>query len=170
MADRRPGETIMYERTPVAGPYDEGFLEGFDQARQIITGVRGIRAQKQIAPKDTLKLCIDGDLTKELLPIIGKAANISEFLKSIEGASVSFIVGTIKCSVPLEGLVDTQQEKARILADLEHQRKFLAGVRAKLGNPGFVSHAPQSVIETERKKETDALARIEALEQSLNSL
>ena len=170
MAERRPGETIMFERTPVAGPYNDDFLAGFDQAHQIITGVRGIRAQKQIAPKDALKLCIEGAISKEFLPIIGKAANISEFVDAIDGASLSFIVGTVKCSVPLEGLVDTQQEKARILADLEHQRKFLAGVRAKLGNAGFVSHAPQSVIDTERKKESDALARIEALEASLNSL
>ena len=72
--------------------------------------------------------------------------------------------------MPLEGLVDSEQERAKILSDLEHQRKFLAGVRAKLSNQGFVSHAPQSVIDTERKKESDALARIQALEASLNTL
>ena len=170
MDERHAGETIMYERTPVAGPYDEAFLAGFDQARQIITGVRSIRAQKQIAPKEQLKLCLEGGFSKEFLPIVGKAANISEFVSEVSGASVSFIVDTIKCSVPLEGLVDSEQERAKILSDLEHQRKFLAGVRAKLSNQGFVSHAPQSVIDTERKKESDALARIQALEASLNTL
>ena len=137
---------------------------------KIITGVRSIRAQKQIAPKELLKLCLEGSFSKEFLPIVAKAASISEFLPEVDGPSVNFIVDTIKCSVPLEGLVDSEQEKAKILADLEHQRKFLAGVRAKLSNPGFVSHAPQSVIDIERKKESDALARIQALEESLNTL
>ncbi|MBR0029115.1 MAG: class I tRNA ligase family protein, partial [Bacteroidales bacterium] len=170
MADRRQGETIMYERTPVAGPYNEAFLAGFEQARQIITGVRGIRAQKQIAPKEPLKLCVEGGLSEEFYPVIAKAAGISEFVEKADGAAVSFIVGTVKCSVPLEGLVDTSAEKDKIQAELEHQRKFLAGVRAKLSNESFVSRAPQAVVDTERKKEADALSRIEALEASLKSL
>ena len=170
MADRRPGETIMYERTPVAGPFDEAFLDGFEQARQIITGVRGVRAQKQIAPKDPLKLCLEGGVSQEFLPIIAKSAGISGFVDAVDGAAVSFIVGTVKCSVPLEGLVDTAQERAKVEAELEHQRKFLAGVRAKLANEKFVSNAPEAVVAVERKKEADALARIEALEASLKTL
>ena len=88
----------------------------------------------------------------------------------MEGPSVGFIVGTVKCSVPLEGLVNSDQERAKLEAELEHQRKFLAGVRAKLSNANFVSHAPQAVVDNERKKESDALARIEALEASIKVL
>ena len=170
MEDRREGETIMFERTPVAGPYNDAFIAGFDTARQVITGVRSVRAQKQIGPKEPLKLCLEGDFPQEMLPVVGKAAVISEFIQAPGAASASFIVGTVKCSVPLEGLVDTEAEKAKILADLEHQKKFLAGVRAKLGNASFVEHAPAAVVANERKKEADALARIEALEASLKSL
>ena len=160
----------MFERTPVAGPYDAAFLDSFDAARQIIAGVRGVRAQKQIPPKEALKLCIEGAFPEELKPVVAKAALVSEFVPSVDGASVSFIVGTVKCSVPLEGFVDTEAEKAKVLADLEHQRKFLAGVRAKLGNENFMAHAPEAVVANERKKEADALARIEALEATLKSL
>ena len=170
MEDRRDGETIMYERTPVAGPYNDSFIAGFDTARQIITGVRSVRAQKQIGPREPLKLCMEGDFPREMLPIVAKAAVISEFIQTPAQGSASFIVGTVKCSVPLEGLVDTEAEKAKALADLEHQKKFLAGVRAKLGNASFVEHAPAAVVANERKKEADALARIEALEATLKSL
>ncbi len=170
MADRSAGQTIMFERTPVAGPYDSAFLDSFDAARQIIAGIRGVRAQKQIPPREPLRLFIEGDFPEELLPVIAKAAFVSGFDDSVEGASVSFIVGTVKCSIPLAGFVDTDAEKAKIEAELEHQRKFLAGVRAKLSNEKFVSHAPQSVVDMERKKESDALARIEALEASLQNL
>ena len=167
MDERREGETIMYQRTPVAGPYDSKFLEQFAIAQDAIVNIRAIRAQKQISPKEALKLCINGDLSLELLPIIKKSANISEFIPEAEGAAVSFIIGTVKFSIPLEGFVNADEEKAKIVADLEYQRKFLASVRAKLGNERFVAHAPEAVVATERKKEADALARIEALEKAL---
>lgn len=171
MERRNPGETIMFQRTPVAGPYDAVFLDSFDAARQAIMDIRGIRAQKQISPKDALKLFIDGYFSEELLPVVKKFANISEFGKGCaEGASVSFIVGTVKMSIPLEGHIDTAEEKAKLEAELDRQRKFLASVRTKLGNEKFVSHAPEAVIASERKKEADSLARIEALEESLRSL
>ena len=170
MAERKDGETIMFQPTPKAGEYDNEFIAQFELAQQIIVGVRGVRAQKQISPREALKLGIEGSLLPELLPVITKSANISEFVQDIEGPAVNFIVGTIKVSVPLAGFVNADEEKAKILAELEHQRKFLAGVRGKLSNANFVAHAPAAVVAVERKKESDALARIEALETSLAAL
>ncbi|MBQ0126672.1 MAG: valine--tRNA ligase [Bacteroidales bacterium] len=170
MAERKDGETIMFQSTPKAGEYDNEYLAQFELAQQIIVGVRGVRAQKQISPREALSLSIDGELLADLLPVITKSANISGFVQNAEGPAVNFIVGTIKVSVPLAGFVNTDEEKAKILAELEHQRKFLAGVRGKLGNANFVAHAPESVVAVERKKESDALARIEALEASLAAL
>ncbi|HIQ85028.1 MAG TPA: valine--tRNA ligase [Candidatus Cryptobacteroides excrementigallinarum] len=171
MERRRPGETIMFQRTPVAGPYDKGFLDSFDAVRETVMSIRGIRAQKQISPKVALKLHIDGAVNEELLPVIRKFANISEFAGgAADGASVSFIVGTVKMSIPLEGHIDASEEKARLESELDRQKKFLAGVRAKLGNEKFVAHAPEAVVAAERKKEADSLARIEALEASLSAM
>ena len=171
MERRRPGETIMFQRTPVAGPYDKGFLDSFDAVRETVMSIRGIRAQKQISPKVALKLHIDGAVNGELLPVIRKFANISEFAEgAADGASVSFIVGTVKMSIPLEGHIDASEEKARLESELDRQKKFLAGVRAKLGNEKFVAHAPEAVVAAERKKEADSLARIEALEASLSAM
>ena len=168
---RREGETIMYERTPKAGPYDEGFLEDFALMQEAIIGVRVVRAQKQISPKESLKLFIEGDFREEFIPVLKKAANLSEVVPgSAQGTSVSFIVGTVKMSIPLEGLVNADEEKTKILAELEHQRGFLASVQKKLSNQNFVAHAPENVVAVERKKEADATARIAALEASLKSL
>ena len=171
MERRHSGETIMFQRTPVAGPYDKGFLDSFDAVRETVMSIRGIRAQKQISPKVALKLHIDGAVNGELLPVIRKFANISEFAEgAADGASVSFIVGTVKMSIPLEGHIDASEEKARLESELDRQKKFLSGVRAKLGNEKFVAHAPEAVVAAERKKEADSLARIEALEASLSAM
>jgi len=171
MEPRHEGETIMYQRTPVAGPYDAAFLERFDRAREAIISIRSVRAQKQIAPKEPLNLYIDGEFDPELLPVLRKTANLGEIMSgAAEGASVSFLVGTVKMSIPMAGFVNADEERAKLKAELEHQHKFLAGVRAKLSNEKFVAHAPEAVIAGERKKESDCLARIEALEASLNTL
>ena len=171
MEPRHEGETIMYQRTPVAGPYDAAFLERFDRAREAIISIRSVRAQKQIAPKEPLNLYIDGEFDSELLPVLRKTANLGEIMSgAAEGALVSFLVGTVKMSIPMAGFVNADEERAKLKAELEHQHKFLAGVRAKLSNEKFVAHAPEAVIAGERKKESDCLARIEALEASLNTL
>ena len=171
MEKRAEGETIMYQRTPVAAAYDQAFLDEFARVQEAIISIRGIRAQKQISPKEALELYIDGSVSEELLPVICKSANIKAIHSgAAEGASVSFIVGTVKMSVPLAGFVNADEEKVKITAELERQRGFLKGVRAKLSNEKFVAHAPEAVIASERKKEADALARIEALESSLSKL
>lgn len=171
MEPRKEGETIMFAATPKASAYDTELLYNFDLTKEAVIAIRGIRAQKQISPKQSLELYVDGDFASELLPVIRKAANIGEVREgAASGASVSFIVGTVKMSIPLDGFIDSSEERSKLEAELEHQRKFLASVRGKLSNDKFVAHAPAAVIETERKKESDALARIEALEASLASL
>ena len=171
MEPRKEGETIMFAATPKASAYDTELLHSFDLTKEAVIAIRGIRAQKQISPKQSLELYVDGDFASELLPVIRKAANIGEVREgAASGASVSFIVGTVKMSIPLDGFIDSSEERSKLEAELEHQLKFLASVRGKLSNDKFVAHAPAAVIETERKKESDALARIEALEASLASL
>lgn len=171
MEPRKEGETIMFAATPKASAYDTELLHSFDLTKEAVIAIRGIRAQKQISPKQSLELYVDGDFASELLPVIRKAANIGEVREgAASGASVSFIVGTVKMSIPLDGFIDSSEERSKLEAELEHQRKFLASVRGKLSNDKFVAHAPAAVLETERKKESDALARIEALEASLASL
>ena len=171
MEDRAEGATIMFQSTPKAGAYDEKFLAEFEVAREAVIGVRAVRAQKQISPKEGLKLFAEGTFPAELYPAVRKLANVTDIAAgSADGTSTSFIVGTVNFSVPLEGLVNTDEEKGKLLKDLEYQKKFLAGVRAKLANANFVAHAPEAVIAGERKKEADALARIEAIESTLSKL
>ena len=107
----------------------------------------------------------------EFVPIRQKSANLSEIVSGeYTGTAVSFIVGTIKMSVALDGFVNADEEKAKILAELEHQRGFLESVNKKLSNQSFVDHAPEKVVAMERKKQADATARIEALEATLKTL
>ena len=63
-----------------------------------------------------------------------------------------------------------EKEKEEMQKELDRQRGFLKGVEKKLSNERFVNNAPDAVVASEKKKQADALARIEILEKSLAEL
>lgn len=77
------------------------------------------------------------------------------------------MVGTMEFEIPLGALIDIEAEKAKLQAQLEHLRGFLAGIEKKLANENFVAHAPEAVVNMERKKKSDSEAKIAAIEASL---
>ena len=171
IAPREEGETILYAATPKAGKYDPAVLDSFALAAEAVNGARGIRSQRNLPPKEELKLKIKGNaFPARLIPVVEKMAGAKvECVDSFDGAQgAGFLVRTIEMFVALDVNVAEELDKAR--RELEHQQKFLAGVRAKLSNERFVSHAPAAVIETERKKEADALSRIQSLEAKIKQL
>ena len=173
MEQRKEGETIMYARTPVAKSYDESLITSFEMAEEAVNGLRGIRNQKNLSPKEALQLRIKGNFPTAMLPVIEKLANTSSVELSDdfgEDAGVSFMVRTVEMFVPLTGLVDTAEEIAKLEKELEYQKQFLETVRRKLSNESFTAHAPANVVAMERKKEADSLSKIESYESQLNVL
>ena len=172
MEERKEGETIMFEPAPVAGAYDPSTLVEFDLAAGAINGVRGIRNQKNLAPKEKLQLRIKGTFPTEVIPLIEKLANVHvECVPDFGDAQgIGFMVRTYEMFVLLSGLVNVEEELAKLEKELAYQKSFLEGVRKKLSNERFVANAPAAVIENERKKESDSLSKIESYESQINAL
>ncbi len=174
LADRKEGETIMYAATPKAEAYDAAFLERFDLAREAIVAIRGVRAQKNIPPKEALALKVKASFPQEMLPVVAKLAGLSgtEVVEDFGDTAmgVALLVRTAELFVPLTGLVNADEEIAKLEAELAHKKGFLEGVRRKLSNEQFVAHAPEAVVAVERKKEADALSAIESIETQLKAL
>jgi valyl-tRNA synthetase len=84
--------------------------------------------------------------------------------------SFGFVVGTTSFFVPFGAAVDVEAEKAKIQKEVEHLNGFLKGVRGKLSNERFVQNAPENVVAMERKKESDALAKLAVLQSKLAEL
>lgn len=171
--ERQEGETIMFASFPKAGETDRALLASFEQACGVVAGVRNIRQQKGISPKESLALTVVGDYDESMSSVIVKLANISKIdhKASIDDseAGVSFMSGTLKVSVPLSGLVDEAEEIGKLEAELNYLEGFLKSVRAKLANERFVAHAPEDVVAAERKKESDATTKIESIRKSLET-
>ncbi len=161
----------MYAPTPKAEAFSPAVLEDFALSAEAVNGVRGIRSQRNIAPKETLSLKIKGTSFPNI-PLLEKMAGVKvELVEDFAGSQgVGFLVRTREMFVVLEGLVNLQEEIEKSQKELAYLHKFLDGVRAKLSNERFVAHAPEAVIANERKKESDALSKIESLEEKLKSL
>ena len=171
IAERAEGETIMYAPTPKAEAFDQKILADFALAAEAVNGVRGVRSQRNIAPKEQLVLKVKaGEFP--FIPLIEKSANakvelVADFCGS-QGAG--FMVRTTEMLVVLESHVNVEEELEKALKDLDYYQKFLATVRAKLSNERFTANAPAAVVENERKKEADSLSKIESLEAKINQL
>ena len=172
LSPRAEGETIMYAAAPSVEKADEAVLTDFAIAFETVNAVRGVRAQKNIAPKEPLTLLLKSGYPEGVIPLVEKLSNAAVRLVSEfgQGQGISLLVRTYEGFVLLEGLVNADEEIAKLEKDLAYQQNFLAGVRKKLSNERFVANAPAAVIDNERKKEADALSRIEIIESQLKAL
>ncbi|WP_455787464.1 valine--tRNA ligase [Parabacteroides goldsteinii] len=169
---RKEGESLMVALMPEVAPVDNAYLDAFDVVKEIVSGVRTIRLQKNIPNKDTLALQVLGDHNDVFNPVIAKMCNLSEITKTDDKAAgaVSFLVRTTEYAVPLGNMINVEEELAKLAEELKYQQGFLASVQKKLSNESFVSKAPAKVIEMERKKQADAESKIKSIEESIAAL
>mgnify|MGYP000410444466 FL=1 len=171
--DRQPGESIMTQTLVKDMPYNETLIAQFEAVKQVISGIRTIRLQKNIAQKEALALEVTGENpVAGFGSVIAKLCNLSE-IKQVETKSegaAAFMVGTTEYAVPLGNLINVEEELKKLEADLKYQEGFLQSVMKKLSNEKFVSKAPANVIEMERKKQADAETKIAALKESIAAL
>ena len=182
IAERKEGEALMIDVFKLDAPTeaDEKIMANFEEAKQIISGVRGVRQSKNIGPREPLALevVVAGDDDKVITqcpaigPIIKKMAGLEgiNYVEQKGEGSSAFMIGTREYAVPLGNLIDVEAELAKAEAQLKHLQGFLMGVRKKLSNERFVANAPEAVVALERKKESDSLEKIAALEQTIAEL
>ena len=173
IVERKDGESLMVSPMAAPGEVDETLLQQFEAVKEVISNVRSIRLQKNIAQKETLELQVVGENPVTVFnAVISKMCNLSAISlveAKADGAS-AFMVGTTEYAVPLGNLIDVEAEIARMEAELKHKEGFLQGVLKKLSNEKFVNNAPAAVIELERKKQADAESIIKSLKESIAAL
>ena len=173
--DRKAGESIMRESLVLSSLPDEDkqLLADFELVKQIVSNVRMVRSQKNIAPKEALELqAVNQNNYAAFNAAIQKMANISaiSIVTEKDATSSAFMIGIDEFAVPLGALIDVDAEIEKQEAQLAHLEGFLAGVLKKLSNERFVANAPEQVVAMERKKQSDSEEKIAALKESIAAL
>lgn len=173
--ERKNGESIMRESLHLDAPTDQekALAADIELVKQIVSGVRMVRNQKNIAPKEALVLqVVDINHYEAYTDVIVKMANISEIdtVAEKDTTAAAFMVGTDEFAIPLGNMIDIAAEIEKQEAQLKHLEGFLAGVMKKLSNERFVANAPEAVVALERKKQSDSEEKIAALKESLEAL
>lgn len=174
IAERTPEQALIISEYPRMTSFDEKLIADFDLAAEVIAGIRTIRKEKNIAMKDAVELKVVNHEKASTYfdSVIVKLGNLSDLkyvTDKVDGA-LTYRVKSNEYFIPVSGNIDIAAEIAKLTEELKYTQGFLRSVQGKLANEKFVAGAPPQVIDNERKKEADALAKIATIEQSLASL
>ena len=174
IADRDVKNRLIVTPWPLANKIDTILLDNEANAAEVISGIRTIRNEKNIANKDQVALFVklNEDTDKSFDSVITKLGNLSSLTyvdEKVDGA-LSFRVKSNEYYIPLAGAVNIEEEIATLKQELKYTQGFLNSVMKKLSNERFVNNAPEQVIVIERKKQADAEAKIKAIEEQLTAI
>jgi valyl-tRNA synthetase len=170
------GELLMVQEWPKgAESADEAARNDFDFIKDVVTGIRNIRAEYKIEPAKKVKAIV---LTADKKDLAESQAEAIKFLARVEDLQVVSqmkeskdmaiaVLPEAEIFVSLEGVVDLEKEKRNLLKEEEVLEKFIAGLRGKLENPAFVDKAPANIVEQEKEKLADSLKKLEKMKRDL---
>ncbi|QBZ98476.1 valine--tRNA ligase [Flavobacterium sangjuense] len=174
IADRTPEQALIIAEYPKMTSFNEKLISDFEFTSEVIAGLRTIRAAKNIAMKDAIDLKVVNNekvstYFDSVIMKLGNIVSLEYITDKIDGA-LTYRVKSNEYFIPVSGNIDIAAEIAKLTEELKYTQGFLRSVQGKLSNEKFVCGAPEKVLEIERKKEADALAKIATIEQSLASL
>lgn len=175
IAERNENDDIIIAAIPETKNPDENVLSKFDFTKEVINGIRKVRAEKNIPFRDSIELFVldkSNTIDNTFDGVIAKLCNVSniQYTEKAPESAFGFIIGSTEYFVPLTENVDIEAETEKLKEELKYTQGFLISVDKKLSNERFVGGAPADVVEKERKKKSDAEARIAVIEQQIKSL
>ncbi|MFR9503995.1 MAG: valine--tRNA ligase [Rikenellaceae bacterium] len=174
IAPRDEGESIMVSPMPSAKECCQTLLSRFELASEVISAIRNVRKEKNLAQKEplTLNVIVDANYPEEYAPVIAKMGNLTSIdrVEEKDAMAAGFIIKTTQYFIPLGDKIDKEAEIKKLSDELTYLEGFLSSVMKKLSNERFVNSAPEKVVATERAKQADADAKIAAIKEQLESL
>ena len=175
LKEREDGNDLIIAQQPAQKVVDNDILNQFLFTQDVINNIRKIRAEKNISMKEAIELIVvdkDGSVNKEFDSVIMKLCNVSSinYVTETPQDAFGFLVKATEYFIPVTDNIDTEAEIKKLEEELAYAQGFLKSVEAKLSNEKFVNGAPAAVVDKERKKKSDAEAKIKVIEQQLATL
>lgn len=176
------GQSIMIAPWPVADDnlMDDTVEKQMTAVMDVIKAIRNMRAEVNAAPghKAPATVLVDEDLKAvfaangDYIRQLGTVDTLT--LGGMEDAApenaMAAVVNGAKVYLPLKGLIDVEKELARLQKELDGAEKEAKRAAGKLSNQNFLAKAPAEVVEKEKTKQTEILARIDGLKERIATL
>lgn len=174
ISDRVGSQALIVSEWPKTKEIDQKVIKEFDFVQNVITGIRNIRKEKNIAFKNAIDLHIlnnenANDAYNILIQKMGNIECLDYVDSQVEGC-LSFRVKANEYFIPVAGSIDVEAEKEKLNEELKYLKGFLVSVDKKLSNTRFVNNAPEKVVNIEKQKKADAEAKIQTINKSLENL
>lgn len=174
LADRKEGETINFAPWPSLQVENASILKSFNHFAEVVGGIRTVRNENGIAPKEvlTIEIAKGTPHNTEYDALIKKMANVDAIVEvdEVQKSAFSFVAGGVNYTIPADAFVNVEEEIVKLEEELKYTQGFLVGVTKKLSNERFVANAPEAVVASERKKMSDAEGKIALITQRLEAL
>jgi valyl-tRNA synthetase len=170
--ERKEGESIMVTLQPKVAKYDEALIGRFEVTKNIISSVRTIRLEKNIAVKNILDLQVLAEHDSSNDSVLIKLGNLGSVERTGTKAvgAASFMIGTTEYAVPVGNLINEEEEISKMETEIKYFEGFLVSVMNKLNNERFVANAKPQIVEAERKKKVDTELKISSLQESISAI
>jgi valyl-tRNA synthetase len=174
LAVRKEGETINFAPWPTLQVENTSILKSFNHFAAVVGGIRTVRNENGIAPKEvlTIEIAKGTPHNTEYDALIKKMANVDAIVEvdEVQKSAFSFVAGGVNYTIPADAFVNVEEEIVKLEEELKYTQGFLVGVTKKLSNERFVANAPEAVVTSERKKMSDAEGKIALITQRLEAL
>ncbi|WP_370100860.1 valine--tRNA ligase [Xanthomarina gelatinilytica] len=174
ISERTPEDALIIAKWPESKPINEALISEFEFAQDVVSGIRNIRKEKNMAFKDAIGFYVinNENIANTFDEVIAKLGNLEsiEYTNEAVDCALTFRVKSNEYFIPIAGAINVEEEIKKLTDELNYTEGFLKSVQKKLANERFVAGAPEQVRANERNKEADALAKIETLKASLASL
>ncbi len=171
---RKTEEALIIQKWPEFEDFDKQLITDFELVKEVISGIRTIRKNKNISFKESidLKIINNEKLKKDYDVVVAKLGNIENitYINQQEENALSYRVKSNEYFIPMAGNIDVEAEKEKLEEELNYHKGFLKAVEKKLANKRFVKNAPEKVVANEKQKQEDAQNKIAAINKSLENL
>ncbi len=174
------GDSVMLQPFPAYLEPDETAEGDVSWLQQVIQGVRRVRSELNLPPGKLLDVCFQGGGSEDRarqqrfedeLSSLARIQSTQWVADDYDTAQCAVaLVRELKILIPLKGLVDVDEELARLNRQLEKEGAELKKSRGKLGNSRFVENAPEAVVEQERLRLETHRANVQNLEQQIKQM
>ncbi len=171
--------SLIVAKWPAPGPRDEAAERDFALLMEIVRSIRNARAESNVPAARWIEaIAVAGDrapLLQENLEILENLARARPFtvhatLERRPSQAITLVAGTVEVLLPLAGMVDIAEERARLSKELEEARRDLERSRSLLANENFLTRAKPEVVQREREKLAVHEERVRKLEERLAQL